>query len=63
MARCVVLRPELVNIRLEKRRKIVKIKVKNIAKSMKKIKKNKKFLEKGRANSTPANRGYPTTIL
>ena len=42
---------------------MVKIKVKNIAKSMKKIKKNKKFLEKGRANSIPANRGNPTTIL
>lgn len=41
------------------RRKMTKIKVKNIAKSMKKIKKNKKFLEKGRANPTPANKGNP----
>ena len=41
------------------RRKMTKIKVKNIAKSMKKIKKNKKFLEKGGVNSIPANRGHP----
>lgn len=42
---------------------MTKIKVKNIAKSIKKNKKNKKFLEKGRANSIPANRGHPTPIL
>ena len=42
---------------------MTKIKVKNISKSMKKNKKNKKFLEKGRANSMPANRGHPTPIL
>ena len=42
---------------------MVKIKVKNIANSRRKNKKNKKFLEKGRANSIPANRGHPTTIL
>lgn len=42
---------------------MTKIKVKNIAKSMKKNKKNKKFLEKGGVNSMSANRGHPTPIL
>ena len=36
---------------------------KNIDKSRKKIKKNKKFLEKGGVNPIPANRGHPTPIL
>ena len=36
---------------------------KNIANSMKKNKKNKKFLEKGGVNQMPANRGHPTPIL
>lgn len=42
---------------------MTKIKVKNIANSMKKNKKNKKFLEKGRLNSIPANRGHPPYFI
>ena len=42
---------------------MAKIKVKNISKSSRKNKKNKKFLEKGGVNPIPANMGHPTPIL